>query len=281
MKKLFNLKLWAIFLFSIFVFASCDDNPTTPVVKSNALGLGSGVEPDESYSEEQYAAMLDTTNIYGEISLLTYSINNNDGYLNLSYTFYISMARFWDKSFPYPPEPTDTNCVPIKSIKINDTSLKSTGTYNEYFSNTAPIYSGSQSNHINIQISDIDSAFDTFITIPPAIKIEYPPAGKILYADRKTVLKWNATNNGYVRFVMNYGESENPNFNFQSIEGYIRDDGEFTITEKDFLDSTKFPSGTYTISLERTNPNFIKFPNSKTYLIKGTTLCEINFVLKH
>ncbi|HPD34295.1 MAG TPA: hypothetical protein P5545_05820 [Bacteroidota bacterium] len=281
MKKSFYAVIIISIIFDLFFIIGCSDNPTTPAVKSNALGLGSGVEPDESYSQEQYAAMFDTTMIYGEISLLTYAINNNSGSVNFSYTLYISMARFWDKSLPYPPEPTDTNCVLLKSIKINDSALGKSEYYNEYASYTAPIYSGSQSNHINIQMSDAEPPFDINLTFPPAIKIDYPTAGKTLYANRKTVLKWNGTNNGYIRFVLTYVEPENPDVNVQSVAGYIRDDGEFTITEKDFLDSTKYPSGEYTISLDRTNPYFIKLPNGKTYLIKAISSYEINFFLKH
>jgi len=278
MKKSFYAVIIISIISSLFFIFGCSDNPTTPAVKSNALGLGSGVEPDESYSQEQYAAMFDTTMIYGEIGLY----QSLASYVNMDHSstleFNLGIAYFWEKGHTYPPLSNDSIFIKIDSLSINNVSFIRTDSNNLCMLMNPPLNLGTSTNHFYIKLNQSTPAYDNNISLPPAIKIEYPTLGKILYTDRKTVVKWNGTNNGYVYLEIRPYNFYDTTTTIPVAKGYIKDDGEFIINDKD-LD--KFPDGNYTLLLNRISYYFPKFPNNNAFLISLNSSESIMLQIKH
>lgn len=282
MKKLFNFKLCAIFLFSIFLLASCDDNTTTPEIKSNALGLGSGVSPDESYSNEQIEAMYDTIQVYAEIAMSKdiQEWKDSNGVI-ISDERNISSAKFWANSVEFPPDLlADTLYIPVDSVIVNDVALEKDNDDNDYRSMAAPVYFGTQPNHIVVKDNDFAPTLDTHFTFYPEIRFQFPKAGDTLYSNQKISLRWNGRNSGYVYFYLLYLDKE---FMLQipKNNGFLRDDGKFDINANDFQDTTKYPEGPYILIIQRFETFFPKFSNGNTYNVTGNSAHIISVYLKH
>jgi hypothetical protein len=251
MKKFSSLKIIISIIFCCFILISCSDNSTTPVVKSNALGLGSGVEPDESYSCDQLAEMFDSIKINASIQFfyqLTQGKSDNDTIWSNSRSS--TSAHFWLNSILFPANPNDYDvCNPVKSVEINGTVIPNSGDHNNYYSETAPFYFGSP-NHIVITIGDLLPKLDTTFTFFPKMNILSPAIGAQISANKDLVLKWNGRNDGYVHINIMY-MNEEFNVTFPKGEGFVRDDGQFTILSSDLQDTTEFPDGRYIITLVR------------------------------
>lgn len=284
MKKLFNFKLCAIFLFSIFVFVSCSDNPTTPEIKSNALGLGSGVTPDESYSEEQITEMFDSIKINAQFwffKLLNEGITQDGNYY--SQILKSVSAEFWIQDITFPPENfEETLHVPVNSVQINEKYLSSSPVDNVYSDTSVSVYFGTQPNHIVVSDNIIFPNLDTNFKFYSEIQFQSPKVGDVIYSNQNATIRWNGGSNGKVKLSIYY--LLNDGFGVVMLPktmGFISDDGQFTINSSDLRDTTAFPAGEYIFVLDRYETFFPKFSNGKTYSVIGTTSNYIRIKLKH
>jgi len=281
MKKLFNFKLCAIFLFGIFILASCDDN-NSPEFKSNALGLGSGVSPDESYSNEEIEAMYDDIQVYAEIAMskVIQDWKDSNGVI-ISNERNFSYASFWPNSVEFPPDfLADTLRIPVDSVIVNDVALEKDNDDNNYSSMAAPVYFGTQPNHIVVKDNDFVPTLDTHFTFYPEIRFQFPKPDDTLYSNQKISLRWNGRNSGYVYFNLSYLDMELMS-QFPKNNGYLRDDGKFDINANDFRDTTKYPEGQYILVIQRFETFFPKFSNGNTYSVTGNSAHIISVYLKH
>jgi len=284
MKKSFYAVIIISMISSLFFIFGCSDNPTTPAVKSNALGLGSGVEPDESYSQEQIIAMYDSIKINGQFwfnKILNEGITQDGNFYSQSLRGVT--AKFWMHDINFPPEYfEDTLCVPVNSLQINDKYLSLFLDENVYSDTSISVFFGTQPNHIVVSDNVIFPNLDTNFTFYPQIQFQYPKAGDVIYSNQKTTIRWNGGSKGEVFFCIYYLLNNGYDIiRLPKRAGFINDDGQFTINSNDLRDTTIFPSGEYLLRLGRYEIYFPKFSNGKTYSVIGSTDHYIKITLKH